>query len=153
MTMQLCSHIHCKMELFSFQSLWSREQSGFIFIFLYFRQETVDCLKKFNARRKLKGAILTTMLVSRNFSSKYYLIISKQYTSRVGSCVNFHPANRLASIKILLNRHITGIHCIIQWKIPILPSVIFLQLKDTSAAAPPLLFDTNSESEHNINEF
>ena len=35
------------------------------------RQETVDCLKKFNARRKLKGAILTTMLVSRNFSSKY----------------------------------------------------------------------------------
>ncbi|XP_061655445.1 calcium/calmodulin-dependent protein kinase type II subunit beta isoform X5 [Phyllopteryx taeniolatus] len=32
------------------------------------RQETVDCLKKFNARRKLKGAILTTMLVSRNFS-------------------------------------------------------------------------------------
>ena len=34
------------------------------------RQETVDCLKKFNARRKLKGAILTTMLVSRNFSSK-----------------------------------------------------------------------------------
>ena len=34
------------------------------------RQETVDCLKKFNARRKLKGAILTTMLVSRNFSSE-----------------------------------------------------------------------------------
>ncbi|XP_076629787.1 calcium/calmodulin-dependent protein kinase II isoform X28 [Colletes latitarsis] len=35
------------------------------------RQETVDCLKKFNARRKLKGAILTTMLATRNFSSKY----------------------------------------------------------------------------------
>lgn len=34
------------------------------------RQETVDCLKKFNARRKLKGAILTTMLATRNFSSK-----------------------------------------------------------------------------------
>ncbi|XP_056386580.1 calcium/calmodulin-dependent protein kinase type II subunit gamma isoform X19 [Hyla sarda] len=32
------------------------------------RQETVECLRKFNARRKLKGAILTTMLVSRNFS-------------------------------------------------------------------------------------
>uniref|UniRef100_A0A8C9DIH0 calcium/calmodulin-dependent protein kinase n=1 Tax=Prolemur simus TaxID=1328070 RepID=A0A8C9DIH0_PROSS len=32
------------------------------------RQETVDCLKKFNARRKLKGAILTTMLATRNFS-------------------------------------------------------------------------------------
>ncbi|XP_046141041.1 calcium/calmodulin-dependent protein kinase type II alpha chain isoform X15 [Osmia bicornis bicornis] len=35
------------------------------------RQETVDCLKKFNARRKLKVAILTTMLATRNFSSKY----------------------------------------------------------------------------------
>uniref|UniRef100_A0A8C6UE20 calcium/calmodulin-dependent protein kinase n=1 Tax=Neogobius melanostomus TaxID=47308 RepID=A0A8C6UE20_9GOBI len=34
------------------------------------RQETVECLRKFNARRKLKGAILTTMLVSRNFSGK-----------------------------------------------------------------------------------
>ncbi|XP_034174184.1 calcium/calmodulin-dependent protein kinase II isoform X34 [Osmia lignaria lignaria] len=32
------------------------------------RQETVDCLKKFNARRKLKVAILTTMLATRNFS-------------------------------------------------------------------------------------
>ncbi|XP_050966881.1 calcium/calmodulin-dependent protein kinase (CaM kinase) II beta 1 isoform X11 [Labeo rohita] len=37
------------------------------------RQETVECLKKFNARRKLKGAILTTMLVSRNFSAKSLL--------------------------------------------------------------------------------
>ncbi|XP_043210897.1 calcium/calmodulin-dependent protein kinase type II alpha chain-like isoform X27 [Amphibalanus amphitrite] len=34
------------------------------------RQQTVDCLKKFNARRKLKGAILTTMLATRNFSSR-----------------------------------------------------------------------------------
>ncbi|XP_036358792.1 calcium/calmodulin-dependent protein kinase type II subunit delta isoform X5 [Octopus bimaculoides] len=34
------------------------------------RQETVDCLKKFNARRKLKGVILTTMLATRNFSSR-----------------------------------------------------------------------------------
>ncbi|KAF7220222.1 calcium/calmodulin-dependent protein kinase type II subunit gamma isoform X27 [Nothobranchius furzeri] len=32
------------------------------------RQETVECLRKFNARRKLKGAILTTLLVTRNFS-------------------------------------------------------------------------------------
>lgn len=39
------------------------------------RQETVDCLKKFNARRKLKGAILTTMLATRNFSSKFIIII------------------------------------------------------------------------------
>uniref|UniRef100_A0A674I9A3 calcium/calmodulin-dependent protein kinase n=1 Tax=Terrapene triunguis TaxID=2587831 RepID=A0A674I9A3_9SAUR len=35
------------------------------------RQETVDCLKKFNARRKLKGAILTTMLATRNFSGTF----------------------------------------------------------------------------------
>ncbi|XP_076673400.1 calcium/calmodulin-dependent protein kinase II isoform X31 [Andrena cerasifolii] len=35
------------------------------------RQETVECLKKFNARRKLKGVILTTMLATRNFTSKY----------------------------------------------------------------------------------
>uniref|UniRef100_A0A8V0ZP77 calcium/calmodulin-dependent protein kinase n=1 Tax=Gallus gallus TaxID=9031 RepID=A0A8V0ZP77_CHICK len=40
------------------------------------RQETVECLRKFNARRKLKGAILTTMLVSRNFSGKLSLLMS-----------------------------------------------------------------------------
>uniref|UniRef100_A0A3B4E9B6 calcium/calmodulin-dependent protein kinase n=1 Tax=Pygocentrus nattereri TaxID=42514 RepID=A0A3B4E9B6_PYGNA len=34
------------------------------------RQETVECLKKFNARRKLKGAILTTMLATKTFTSK-----------------------------------------------------------------------------------
>uniref|UniRef100_A0A3Q3K6H2 calcium/calmodulin-dependent protein kinase n=1 Tax=Monopterus albus TaxID=43700 RepID=A0A3Q3K6H2_MONAL len=39
------------------------------------RQETVECLRKFNARRKLKGAILTTMLVSRNFSARKQEII------------------------------------------------------------------------------
>ncbi|XP_006872311.1 PREDICTED: calcium/calmodulin-dependent protein kinase type II subunit delta-like isoform X9 [Elephantulus edwardii] len=39
------------------------------------RQETVDCLKKFNARRKLKGAILTTMLATRNFSARKQEII------------------------------------------------------------------------------
>ncbi|XP_039273131.1 calcium/calmodulin-dependent protein kinase type II delta chain-like isoform X7 [Styela clava] len=33
------------------------------------RQDTVDCLKKFNARRKLKGAIITTMIATRNFST------------------------------------------------------------------------------------
>ncbi|XP_054059048.1 calcium/calmodulin-dependent protein kinase type II subunit delta isoform X4 [Rissa tridactyla] len=38
------------------------------------RQETVDCLKKFNARRKLKGAILTTMLATRNFSAAKSLL-------------------------------------------------------------------------------
>ncbi|XP_031780855.1 calcium/calmodulin-dependent protein kinase type II delta chain isoform X18 [Nasonia vitripennis] len=42
------------------------------------RQETVDCLKKFNARRKLKGAILTTMLATRNFSKSGRSIITKK---------------------------------------------------------------------------
>ncbi|XP_010122279.1 PREDICTED: calcium/calmodulin-dependent protein kinase type II subunit gamma-like, partial [Chlamydotis macqueenii] len=41
------------------------------------RQETVECLRKFNARRKLKGAILTTMLVSRNFSAAKSLLKKK----------------------------------------------------------------------------
>ncbi|XP_056112261.1 calcium/calmodulin-dependent protein kinase type II delta chain isoform X14 [Rhinichthys klamathensis goyatoka] len=41
------------------------------------RQETVECLRKFNARRKLKGAILTTMLVSRNFSACKSLLNKK----------------------------------------------------------------------------
>ncbi|XP_053306540.1 calcium/calmodulin-dependent protein kinase type II subunit gamma isoform X3 [Spea bombifrons] len=41
------------------------------------RQETVECLRKFNARRKLKGAILTTMLVSRNFSATRSLLNRK----------------------------------------------------------------------------
>ncbi|XP_003378920.1 calcium/calmodulin-dependent protein kinase type II alpha chain (CaM-kinase II alpha chain) [Trichinella spiralis] len=41
---------------------------------LVHRQDTVDCLKKFNARRKLKGAILTTMIATRNLSSKFYFI-------------------------------------------------------------------------------
>ncbi|XP_045104301.1 calcium/calmodulin-dependent protein kinase type II alpha chain-like isoform X35 [Portunus trituberculatus] len=42
------------------------------------RQETVDCLRKFNARRKLKGAILTTMLATRNFSKSGRSIITKK---------------------------------------------------------------------------
>ncbi|XP_046419997.1 calcium/calmodulin-dependent protein kinase type II alpha chain isoform X18 [Neodiprion virginianus] len=42
------------------------------------RQETVDCLKKFNARRKLKGAILTTMLATRNFSKSGRNTITKK---------------------------------------------------------------------------
>ncbi|XP_052006511.1 calcium/calmodulin-dependent protein kinase type II delta chain-like isoform X15 [Xyrauchen texanus] len=41
------------------------------------RQETVECLRKFNARRKLKGAIITTMLVSRNFSACKSLLNKK----------------------------------------------------------------------------
>ncbi|KFW94355.1 Calcium/calmodulin-dependent protein kinase type II subunit beta, partial [Phalacrocorax carbo] len=58
------------------------------------RQETVDCLKKFNARRKLKGAILTTMLATRNFSG-CFLCRSKQtnlnYLGPIGSLVDTVP--------------------------------------------------------------
>ncbi|KAJ3585145.1 hypothetical protein NHX12_013867 [Muraenolepis orangiensis] len=41
------------------------------------RQETVECLKKFNARRKLKGAILTTMLATRSFPAAKSLLNKK----------------------------------------------------------------------------
>ncbi|XP_045465163.1 calcium/calmodulin-dependent protein kinase type II alpha chain isoform X13 [Harmonia axyridis] len=47
------------------------------------RQETVDCLKKFNARRKLKGAILTTMLATRNFSIGRSIVVKKGDGSQV----------------------------------------------------------------------
>ncbi|XP_054612547.1 calcium/calmodulin-dependent protein kinase type II subunit beta-like isoform X2 [Dunckerocampus dactyliophorus] len=63
------------------------------------RQETVECLKKFNARRKLKGAILTTMLVSRNFS------VGRQTTApaAVGG-VSGSPAGIVEQAKSLLNK-------------------------------------------------
>ncbi|XP_069466755.1 calcium/calmodulin-dependent protein kinase type II subunit gamma isoform X5 [Ambystoma mexicanum] len=48
------------------------------------RQETVECLRKFNARRKLKGAILTTMLVSRNFSATKSFLNKKTDGVKVG---------------------------------------------------------------------
>nr|XP_045607773.1 calcium/calmodulin-dependent protein kinase type II delta chain-like isoform X1 [Procambarus clarkii] len=50
------------------------------------RQETVDCLRKFNARRKLKGAILTTMLATRNFSTRKQEIIKA--TEQLIDCIN-----------------------------------------------------------------
>uniref|UniRef100_A0A8C7YS19 calcium/calmodulin-dependent protein kinase n=1 Tax=Oryzias sinensis TaxID=183150 RepID=A0A8C7YS19_9TELE len=74
------------------------------------RQETVECLRKFNARRKLKGAILTTMLVSRNFSgnqkSMFYLIFFLLFQSLLNflmfSCF-------LAACKTLLNKKSDGV--------------------------------------------
>ncbi|XP_069124011.1 calcium/calmodulin-dependent protein kinase type II delta chain-like isoform X12 [Argopecten irradians] len=57
------------------------------------RQETVDCLKKFNARRKLKGAILTTMLATRNFSSQAMPVTAKVN----GAAANGNMAAKLAS--------------------------------------------------------
>nr|XP_057913703.1 calcium/calmodulin-dependent protein kinase type II subunit beta-like isoform X6 [Doryrhamphus excisus] len=64
------------------------------------RQETVECLKKFNARRKLKGAILTTMLVSRNFS------VGRQTTAPAAvSGVSGSPAGIVEqAAKSLLNK-------------------------------------------------
>uniref|UniRef100_A0A3B1KEA1 calcium/calmodulin-dependent protein kinase n=1 Tax=Astyanax mexicanus TaxID=7994 RepID=A0A3B1KEA1_ASTMX len=55
------------------------------------RQETVECLKKFNARRKLKGAILTTMLVSRNFSAAKSLLNKKADVKEAQSTVIHNP--------------------------------------------------------------
>uniref|UniRef100_A0A8C2Q346 calcium/calmodulin-dependent protein kinase n=1 Tax=Cyprinus carpio TaxID=7962 RepID=A0A8C2Q346_CYPCA len=52
------------------------------------RQETVECLKKFNARRKLKGAILTTMLVSRNFSGKFTSSLMHRHCPQSNSAKN-----------------------------------------------------------------
>ncbi|XP_016894224.1 calcium/calmodulin-dependent protein kinase type II subunit beta isoform X2 [Cynoglossus semilaevis] len=63
------------------------------------RQETVECLKKFNARRKLKGAILTTMLVSRNFS------VGRQTTAPAAvSSVPGTTAGIVEQAKSLLNK-------------------------------------------------
>ncbi|XP_035996502.1 calcium/calmodulin-dependent protein kinase type II subunit beta isoform X5 [Fundulus heteroclitus] len=63
------------------------------------RQETVECLKKFNARRKLKGAILTTMLVSRNFS------VGRQTTAPASvSGVTGTTAGIVEQAKSLLNK-------------------------------------------------
>ncbi|XP_029295326.1 calcium/calmodulin-dependent protein kinase type II delta chain isoform X9 [Cottoperca gobio] len=55
------------------------------------RQETVECLKKFNARRKLKGAILTTMLVSRNFSAAKTLLNKKADVKEPQTTVIHNP--------------------------------------------------------------
>ncbi|XP_072439551.1 calcium/calmodulin-dependent protein kinase type II subunit gamma isoform X12 [Chiloscyllium punctatum] len=65
------------------------------------RQETVECLRKFNARRKLKGAILTTMLATRNFS------VGRQYTAPAAAAT---AAVGLAEqAKNLLNKKTDGV--------------------------------------------
>ncbi|XP_062256735.1 calcium/calmodulin-dependent protein kinase type II subunit gamma isoform X3 [Platichthys flesus] len=65
------------------------------------RQETVECLRKFNARRKLKGAILTTMLVSRNFS------VGRQHTSPAATTSTAAMATE--ACKTLLNKKSDGV--------------------------------------------
>ncbi|XP_071062691.1 calcium/calmodulin-dependent protein kinase type II delta 1 chain isoform X4 [Pseudochaenichthys georgianus] len=57
------------------------------------RQETVECLKKFNARRKLKGAILTTMLATRNFSAKSLLNKKADGLKEAQTTVIHNPAD------------------------------------------------------------
>ncbi|XP_061083307.1 calcium/calmodulin-dependent protein kinase (CaM kinase) II gamma 1 isoform X9 [Conger conger] len=66
------------------------------------RQETVECLRKFNARRKLKGAILTTMLVSRNFS------VGRQHTSPAAATTST-AALAQEACKSLLNKKADGV--------------------------------------------
>ncbi|XP_035255717.1 calcium/calmodulin-dependent protein kinase type II subunit gamma isoform X8 [Anguilla rostrata] len=65
------------------------------------RQETVECLRKFNARRRLKGAILTTMLVSRNFS------VGRQHTSPAATTSTAAMAQE--ACKSLLNKKSDGV--------------------------------------------
>uniref|UniRef100_A0A665X769 calcium/calmodulin-dependent protein kinase n=1 Tax=Echeneis naucrates TaxID=173247 RepID=A0A665X769_ECHNA len=52
------------------------------------RQETVECLRKFNARRKLKGAILTTMLLLC-----FVLVLSPTSLQEAQTTVVHNPAD------------------------------------------------------------
>ncbi|XP_064897246.1 calcium/calmodulin-dependent protein kinase type II subunit beta isoform X2 [Patagioenas fasciata] len=69
------------------------------------RQETVECLKKFNARRKLKGAILTTMLATRNFS------VGRQTTAppTISAAAAGAPLGLVEQAKSLLNKKADGV--------------------------------------------
>uniref|UniRef100_A0A4X1UFB4 Calcium/calmodulin dependent protein kinase II beta n=1 Tax=Sus scrofa TaxID=9823 RepID=A0A4X1UFB4_PIG len=72
------------------------------------RQETVECLKKFNARRKLKGAILTTMLATRNFSGENSLLQEEQAcggktNSTKNSAAATSPKGTLPPAALVLN--------------------------------------------------
>ncbi|KAM9266333.1 calcium/calmodulin-dependent protein kinase type II subunit beta isoform 8-T8 [Morus bassanus] len=69
------------------------------------RQETVECLKKFNARRKLKGAILTTMLATRNFS------VGRQTTAppTMSAAAAGAPLGLVEQAKSLLNKKADGV--------------------------------------------
>ncbi|XP_044276078.1 calcium/calmodulin-dependent protein kinase type II subunit gamma isoform X8 [Varanus komodoensis] len=77
------------------------------------RQETVECLRKFNARRKLKGAILTTMLVSRNFSAAKSLLNKKSdgvkpQTNSKASVVS--PAKDTPPVQMSMEPQTTVVH-------------------------------------------
>ncbi|XP_055518067.1 calcium/calmodulin-dependent protein kinase type II subunit beta isoform X34 [Leucoraja erinacea] len=68
------------------------------------RQETVECLKKFNARRKLKGAILTTMLATRNFSVGRQTTAPATMTAAASASVGL-----VEQAKSLLNKKVDGV--------------------------------------------
>ncbi|XP_077202275.1 calcium/calmodulin-dependent protein kinase type II subunit gamma isoform X13 [Paroedura picta] len=68
------------------------------------RQETVECLRKFNARRKLKGAILTTMLVSRNFS-----VGGRQSSAPASATMSAAAGLAEQAAKSLLNKKSDGV--------------------------------------------
>ncbi|KAG8435079.1 hypothetical protein GDO86_013151 [Hymenochirus boettgeri] len=77
------------------------------------RQETVECLRKFNARRKLKGAILTTMLVSRNFSAAKSLLNKKTdgvkpQTNNKNSIIS--PAKEIPPLQPSMEPQTTVVH-------------------------------------------
>uniref|UniRef100_A0A4W6EXD0 calcium/calmodulin-dependent protein kinase n=1 Tax=Lates calcarifer TaxID=8187 RepID=A0A4W6EXD0_LATCA len=67
------------------------------------RQETVECLKKFNARRKLKGAILTTMLVSRNFSGEccHFVFPAQPQTNSTRNSIVTSPKGNVPSAALV----------------------------------------------------
>ncbi|XP_060712298.1 calcium/calmodulin-dependent protein kinase type II delta chain isoform X22 [Hemiscyllium ocellatum] len=69
------------------------------------RQETVECLKKFNARRKLKGAILTTMLATRNFSVGRQTTAPATMTAAASATVGLVEQ----AAKSLLNKKVDGV--------------------------------------------
>ncbi|XP_076869136.1 calcium/calmodulin-dependent protein kinase type II delta 2 chain isoform X2 [Brachyhypopomus gauderio] len=74
------------------------------------RQETVECLKKFNARRKLKGAILTTLLVTRNFSAAKSLLNKKPDGVKVNNKTNIASSPKDTGPAPALEPQTTVIH-------------------------------------------
>ncbi|XP_031155712.1 calcium/calmodulin-dependent protein kinase type II delta 1 chain isoform X2 [Sander lucioperca] len=74
------------------------------------RQETVECLKKFNARRKLKGAILTTMLATRNFSAAKSLLNKKADGIKINNKANVVTSTKEPAPTPSLEPQTTVIH-------------------------------------------
>ncbi|XP_074479674.1 calcium/calmodulin-dependent protein kinase type II delta 1 chain isoform X3 [Sebastes fasciatus] len=74
------------------------------------RQETVECLKKFNARRKLKGAILTTMLATRNFSAAKSLLNKKADGVKINNKANVVTSPKEPALTPSLEPQTTVIH-------------------------------------------